>query len=493
VHTAWTVGDGVADVAARARIGNNAPLFFYMEWGLARVLGLSETSLRLLPLGASTALLVLAAWAIWRWTTSNVATVAVVMLLALDRLFIFYAQDARPYALLHLVALAQLICLREVLLHARHRWRIALIATSLALLYIHYTSAFLLVSEALYIASTWLGRDAIRRAVYRPAKAVTDAVTVIVLAIPLMSHAGLVASHRAHWAEFVPRPSWVDLVTLFPLDCWLLYPALAAVAAYWLSPNRAAAYPNALGQNATLVRCLLGIFFVLLLLTWLLTRSDIARVFLKRYLMVGAIAPVLATAIIGASLKDRRVAVAYFVTLAVGLAISPFQASTHSVVRSFLLHRTVSGHAREDWRGAVEFVQAHDTRLAPVFVRSGFIECTATHIDEQEWSEYCTAPVNNIYDLSLDGRDVIPLCSQRPWELSSRGRECVTQAGGGWFILRGGPKLADETALRLVAILSARGTWQMTDRRVFKGRPGVCVFQLRRVRNTPPKDGLNHP
>jgi len=480
LHTAWTVDDGLAEVAPRARMGNQSPLYFYMEWALVRVLGLNETSLRWLSVGASTVFMALAAWAIWRWTASRVATVAVVMLLALDRVFIFYAQDARPYAVLHLVALAQLICVREVLRDAQRRWRIALIVTSLAMLYLHYTSGLLLVAEAIYITATWCGRGQVRRAAYQPSTAVVDALTVIVAAIPLWSHATLVASRRANWALFVTRPTWIDLATLFPLDCWFIYPALVAGAVSWLSPHREVVSTVVPRQHTTLVRCLLGIFFILLVLTWLLTRADIARVFFKRYLMVGAVAPIFATAIIGASLRGRKVVAAYFITLAVGLMISPFQSSTHSVVRNFMLHRDISGHAREDWRGAVQFVRAHGTGRIPVFVRSGFIECTVARFTEERWAEYCTVPVNNLYDLTHDGREVNPLCSRRPWELNPRERKRLTEAGRGWFILRGGSSLADETARRLVTSLSAQGTWSVTDWQVFQGRPGVCVFQLRR-------------
>ncbi len=491
LHTAWTVSGSFAEVAPRARIGNQSPPFFYAEWGLARLFGLNEIALRSLSVGASTVFMALAAWALWRWTASRVATVAVVAMLAVDRLFIFYAQDARPYAILHFVALLQLISLREVLLAAQHRWRIAFVVSSIAMLSIHYTSSLLLIAEAVYVVSTWCGRGAVRRAAYRPVAAVVDAAVVALLTIPLVSHAGHVASQRANWAGFVPRPTWGDLATLFPLDVWFLYPALAAGLVSWLSPNHTAWSPGTLGQNARLVRWLLGVFFVLLVITWLLTRTDIARVFLKRYLMIGAVAPIAATAIIGVSLRGRGVVLAYFVTLALGLAIAPLQSSTHSLIRNVSLRGDISGHARENWRGAIEFIQAHDTQPAPVFVRSGFIECTDTQVADKRWLEYCTAPVNNIYDLARDGCKVIPLCSERPWQLTPYALECVTQSGSGWFILRGGASLADKTALRLVAALSNQGTWQMTSRRVFVGRPGVCVFRLQRAERTPRIDESN--
>src|SRR5437762_14037393 len=47
LHTAWCAGGSLADVAPRAMIGNQSPLFFWLEWLIVRLLGSSEWTLRL--------------------------------------------------------------------------------------------------------------------------------------------------------------------------------------------------------------------------------------------------------------------------------------------------------------------------------------------------------------------------------------------------------------------------------------------------------------
>src|SRR6185369_7409386 len=47
LHTAWCAGGSFAEVGRRAAVGNQSPLFFWIEWLLTRLLGESEFVLRL--------------------------------------------------------------------------------------------------------------------------------------------------------------------------------------------------------------------------------------------------------------------------------------------------------------------------------------------------------------------------------------------------------------------------------------------------------------
>ncbi len=478
LHTAWTVNDRLDDVGPRVHIGNQSPGYFYLEWGIVQILGLSEISLRLLSLVASMGLMVVAAWATWRWTGSSLAMVAVAGLLSVDRMFIFYAQDARPYALLHLVALIQLVALVEVLSRARPRWRIVLVISSVTMLYVHYSAALFLFSEAVVLTAVWLLKKRSLHGPYRAGNALFDGFVILVLSIPLIPALLEVASRRTNWAEFIPRSRWVDWATMFPLDVWLLYPALVVGVLLLLNQSRRSSAWNV--HHKGLLQLLLSVFLAFFMLAWLLSWFDVARLFYKRYLMIGAVLPVLATAIIGASLKDRKLAIAYFGTLIVGLAISPLQTSTHSVVRNFLAYTNFSGHDREPWREAFELVDAK-AEVVPVFVRSGFIECTPENLKVPKWRDYGCAPANNIYDLTSVASQVIPLATPLPCEFSPDDLQTLSKAGDGWFVLRGGGKLADETAATLLMRLNVADSWDVTHRVVYEGRPSVSVLRLQRV------------
>src|SRR5687767_474003 len=102
LHTAWCVGGDLADVAPRAAMGNQSPVFFWLEWLVVRALGPSEGSLRLVSVCAGS-LLPLALFALLKQLGQSawVGFVAAV-LVVVDPLAIFFATEARPYALVQL-------------------------------------------------------------------------------------------------------------------------------------------------------------------------------------------------------------------------------------------------------------------------------------------------------------------------------------------------------------------------------------------------------
>src|SRR5438309_3261742 len=56
LHTAWCAVGPLQEVAQRAAIGNQSPLFFWWEWLIVQVLGPSELSLRLTSFAAGSLL-----------------------------------------------------------------------------------------------------------------------------------------------------------------------------------------------------------------------------------------------------------------------------------------------------------------------------------------------------------------------------------------------------------------------------------------------------
>src|SRR6187549_386898 len=56
LHTSWCVQGSIFDVAPRAADGNQSPLYFWLVWGVTRLFGESELTLRLPSLLAGLAL-----------------------------------------------------------------------------------------------------------------------------------------------------------------------------------------------------------------------------------------------------------------------------------------------------------------------------------------------------------------------------------------------------------------------------------------------------
>src|ERR1043166_8869498 len=94
LHTAWCAVGSLDEVWQRAAIGNQAPLFFWLEWLLFGVVGPSELSLRVASF-LSGSLLPLAVFAVARRWRMDIAGLVAAGLLAVDPLSILYSKEAR--------------------------------------------------------------------------------------------------------------------------------------------------------------------------------------------------------------------------------------------------------------------------------------------------------------------------------------------------------------------------------------------------------------
>jgi len=114
--------------------------------------------------------MVMAARFVWQQTKSIAAATLTLTLIAVDDNFIWYATEARPYALLHLASVVQATCFWRSL----QRWRknssdqtavsnhwlgtIGLLLSSWLVVYTHYTGVFLLAAEVLLLLPLLLCR-----------------------------------------------------------------------------------------------------------------------------------------------------------------------------------------------------------------------------------------------------------------------------------------------------------------------------------------------
>src|SRR5437763_344046 len=68
LHTAWCAVGPLDEVARRAAIGNQSPLYFWLEWFIVGILGPTELSLRLLSIAAGSVLPIATFWMARRWS-----------------------------------------------------------------------------------------------------------------------------------------------------------------------------------------------------------------------------------------------------------------------------------------------------------------------------------------------------------------------------------------------------------------------------------------
>ena len=102
LHTSWVVSGGWSDIAGRATMGNQSPLYFWGVYPVVQLLGPSPINLRLLSLIAGCATLLIGPWLVWSRTRSVISTAVTASVLAIESQLVFYSSEARPYALLQL-------------------------------------------------------------------------------------------------------------------------------------------------------------------------------------------------------------------------------------------------------------------------------------------------------------------------------------------------------------------------------------------------------
>jgi mannosyltransferase len=133
---------------------NTPPLWYVLEWGLARALGDGAVALRLLSALAGIAT-VPVAWAIGRelqGPPTRRAAIVTAALVASSPLLVWYSQEARAYGLFVLLAALALLCFLRAL-RAPSTSNLAAFALSASLaLATHYFAVFLVIPMMLWLA-----------------------------------------------------------------------------------------------------------------------------------------------------------------------------------------------------------------------------------------------------------------------------------------------------------------------------------------------------
>jgi hypothetical protein len=172
--------------------------------------------------------------------------------------------------------------------------------------------------------------------------------------------------------------------------------------------------------------------FVPLLVAWILTVTDVARLFFERYLISSAAAAFVLAGIC------IRLAPTKLGRWCIAIALVAAAIATSGIVEQLRYDGRVHALRREDWRGAIAYLNVQlDKQPLPVLVRSGLIEADALATnDNPQFRAYCLYPVTSLYPLKAPARDLIPLPTHRAGSLSPAVQQTVRQHRGAWLILR---------------------------------------------------------
>ena len=460
LHTAWCAAGPLAEVAPRAAIGNQPPLFFWLQWLLVQVLGPSELTLRLLSLVAGT-LLCLALYLVAnRWTGQPWLGVLAAWLAAVDPKQIFYATEARPYALIELLAVSHVAVFLRVIERPTLVWRILFVLGAVVLFHLHYTAILLVPAEiaCYFFRSRRLASSATDGA-YSARAIVLDLFFIAAFCLPAYGHLQTIFSRRTNWAAFVPQQPATAILTIWPAG---LAAVIAIVNIDWFV-RRASAGDNEKPPLAVLLWAIVPVA-----LAWLATATDTARLLFPRYVIVSAPAATLLAVMCLRLLPGRSLPVI------VGLGIGIFALRTSGMVEQFQADGRFIADRRGDWRAAMHhFNEQPGHRSYPVLVHTGLIESDALRTSrDRRLAGYCLFPVTSLYPIDASRDRLIPLPRTGPSRLTPEARLRIETAGGAWIIAVGG-----ESSGFRVQGSGSDAAWRMVHERSFGS---IHVLALRR-------------
>ncbi len=435
LHTSWCVQGGFWQVSERAMAGNQSPLYFYLVWGVTRLLGESEFTLRLpsllagIALPGMTWLLVRQVWqdgdnqSLEReneqasWSARDWSALLAALLVAVDHASIFYSTEARPYACLKLLAVGVMITALNDQFRPSQASPLWFILACAALFYCHYTAS-LYLAGVLAVLLVW--------AIFRPSKSynwlswLLDLGGIAAICLPDIQQVYGIASRRENWGTFIDQPTVAGLFMAFPF-------AAAPVGLLVLYPWRGS---KKLPRSLPL---LCGAAVLTIVFAWTLSYLDVVRLFHPRYL-VSALPALWAAVAIASQLPPSRTLRVISTIAIAGLAIG-----WSGIAENYLAEGRFLIDRREDWRSAVAAAeQEHQQHSGwKILVHSGLIETNALRQPhDDKLRKYGLLPVKALYPLNAEDNDLIPLPMSDPGQLTPQTTVEVLRAGGAVVILR---------------------------------------------------------
>ena len=151
-------GMGLHDLgSALVHYETHPPLYFVFVWAWTHVFGTDEAGMRSMSAVVGTASVPLAyAAARARFSTRDALLAAA--LVAVNPFSVWYAQEARPYALLEALCLASLVCVIRAADGGGRRWLWGWAVTASLALLTQYFAAFVIAAEAAWLLTRRRGR-----------------------------------------------------------------------------------------------------------------------------------------------------------------------------------------------------------------------------------------------------------------------------------------------------------------------------------------------
>lgn len=399
--TYWvSSGTGWTSIITRSHCAFYSPLFGLIERAMLALFGRSELALRMPSVLAGIVSIPLVYRLGVQFFNRQVGALSSLMF-AVNVDQIYYAQQARPYAICVMFTLISMMTLSHYLEEGGWRWQISYVLSTVTVIALQYTFMLLLLVQTLY----WWYVVALDPLDRRRARVIDWLQTQALVVLALSPLAWRV--YDAYRAASPYQRLWIDTPHAGQLLIFfdrLLVPLILIILGFLLyvvlsRKSVVLRWPAAVTDSKPLVLVLVW-YVVPILLCFILARFSPTKLFLKRYLIVYAV-PCYILLAYGFTLLQPR---SWSYTLAlsfVGVSI------LYDPVNAFREARLFAFHDEENWRPAIRYLNTVRGRDEPILVESGdVLEARIPFLHDPLCQEYALAPLS-FYRLSAE--QVIPL------------------------------------------------------------------------------------
>ncbi len=441
LHTAWCVSGSLGDVWSRATQGNQSPIFYWLVYPFYQVLGETKWALRSVSLMASLLVLPSLGYVMWRWTRSALAVAAMIALAAVDDTLLFFAAEARPYALVQLAFVWQLYFLVSAIqtqppavkTPALPQPQLKLIISSVLLFYLHYSTVLVLLMQVAVISC-----HALITAMSKSPQAKTprgiiwmrSSAIIAVACLPGLGHLLSIAALRTNWSSVVsPADYWYGW-----LANWIVYLVLPMTLV--ILARRQQMRVTWKWEWTLLFSC--SVLVPLFALASSLV--ELAPLAIDRFTIASVTATIMLTGIILAA-ELSGVAKSIIVSVVVLLA-----AGTNPVLVESIQMRGYPQQRSENW----EFVARQINRdRRPVFIFPNLVEDRRFGSNDDFYgdaraAEYYLFPLSGLYEINREQRMVRGYPIYQWPGFAAPVWDHITLQRGGWLIIRGWNRDRDE-------------------------------------------------
>jgi len=383
LHSAWAVWGSFGEVASRAAIGNQTPVYYWALWVWRQVFGDSELALRASSVLMSALACGVVAAGVAQQTRVLASGAIAGLMLAIDPHSLFFGTELRVFPAILLIAACTCWAWSVNRRSVSTRSAIAVVGLILLAALVQPTSIAVLGCLTIWPIAMFFTRDGITRPKLSWLWGVALTCVALVIAWQLAGEVLMTAwKHRGQWAALGSARNFRQIETLWRWKTMAIIPASLAIVAVVIDRFRSREIVGVRPAHSIRISDWawpMALVLVATALFWTLSYTGIATVFHRRYMIAAlpilawgggtAIAQFLAT--IGnwtdARRLHRRTPVAIsFSLIAIVIIIHTVNQnrnSTSTILRG------------EGWRGAVQAVQESEySEPKTVLLSPGLIE-----------------------------------------------------------------------------------------------------------------------